>query len=129
MMSESDSRPEDLLAIARRAAISAAATLVGAIPSQRIARDPTAEDVVTELDLSAEASIRDTILSCRPDDGFIGEELGAISGQSGVEWIVDPVDGTINYIAGMPHWATSIAARVADRVEVAIVHAPELECT
>jgi myo-inositol-1(or 4)-monophosphatase len=129
MASGSRSRPEELLTIARDAAEQAGAILVAATPGQRAPHNPGGEDLVTDLDFAAEASIRESILSRRPDDGFVGEELGTIPSSSGVEWLVDPIDGTTNYVAGIPQWATSIAARIDDRVEAAVVHAPELERT
>lgn len=119
----------DLLAIAEEAAMSVAPILLDAPTSERTARQPDAAELVTELDLAAEASIRGTILSQRPADGFLGEELGGVPGQTDVEWIVDPVDGTVNYVAGLPQWAISVAARIAGRPVVAVVHAPELACT
>lgn len=78
----------------------------------------TPTDVVTESDTAAEALIRSRLLGSRPDDGFIGEEDGAVVGSSGVDWVVDPIDGTVNYLYGIPQYAVSIAAAV-DGVTVA----------
>src|ERR1700692_3610460 len=124
MVPGSRSRREELLTIARDAAEQAGATLVAATPGQRTPHNPGGADLVTDLDFAAEASIRESILSRRPDDGFVGEEIGTIPSSPGVEWVVDPIDGTANYVAGIPQWATSIAARVDSRVEAAVVHAP-----
>jgi myo-inositol-1(or 4)-monophosphatase len=66
-------------------------------------------DVVTEADRETEALIRSLLADARPDDGFFGEESGAEVGSSGLTWIVDPIDGTVNYLYGIPHYAVSIA--------------------
>lgn len=68
-------------------------------------------DVVTEIDRASEALIRRRILDARPDDAFIGEEDEDVAGTSGVEWVVDPIDGTVNFVYGYPAYAVSIAAR------------------
>lgn len=67
-------------------------------------------DIVTEADREVEALIRARLAAARPDDGFLGEETGAESGESGVTWVVDPIDGTVNYAYGIPTYAVSIAA-------------------
>ncbi|MDD7944587.1 inositol monophosphatase family protein [Microbacterium sp. NE2HP2] len=66
-------------------------------------------DIVTEADREVELLIRDRIAHARPDDGFLGEESGAERGASGLTWVVDPIDGTVNYAYGIPHYAVSIA--------------------
>lgn len=67
-------------------------------------------DIVTEADEASEALIRSRLLGARPDDGFVGEEGDDVLGGSGVRWIVDPIDGTVNYFLGLPNYAVSIAA-------------------
>jgi myo-inositol-1(or 4)-monophosphatase len=67
-------------------------------------------DIVTEADREVEALIRARLGKARPDDGFLGEESGAEPGTSGVTWVVDPIDGTVNYAYGIPVYAVSIAA-------------------
>ncbi|MFG6404058.1 MULTISPECIES: inositol monophosphatase family protein [unclassified Microbacterium] len=67
-------------------------------------------DIVTEADREVETLIRARLAAARPDDGFFGEESGAGSGTSGITWVVDPIDGTVNYAYGIPAWAISIAA-------------------
>ncbi|HYP73156.1 MAG TPA: inositol monophosphatase family protein, partial [Microbacterium sp.] len=67
-------------------------------------------DIVTEADREVELLIRGRLAAARPDDGFLGEESGAERGSSGVTWVVDPIDGTVNYAYGIPHYAVSIAA-------------------
>jgi len=66
-------------------------------------------DVVTEADRETENLIRSLLADARPSDGFLGEEGGAESGTSGLTWVVDPIDGTVNYLYGIPQWAVSIA--------------------
>ena len=71
-------------------------------------------DIVTEADREVENLIRDRLAEVRPGDGFLGEESGAEHGTTGVTWIVDPIDGTVNYAYGIPFYAVSIAAVVGD---------------
>jgi myo-inositol-1(or 4)-monophosphatase len=71
-------------------------------------------DVVTEADRETETLIRNLLADARPDDGFLGEEGGADVGTSGLTWVVDPIDGTVNYLYGIPHWAVSIAVVEGD---------------
>lgn len=73
-------------------------------------------DVVTEVDRRSEALVRSMILAARPDDGVLGEEEGDVPGTSGVRWIVDPVDGTVNLLYGIGEYAVSVAAEVDGQV-------------
>lgn len=88
-----------------------------------------ANDYVTKADHEAEAVIIDTIRRKYPDHAILAEESGSSEGASDndVEWIIDPLDGTTNYIHGIPHFAVSIAARVRGRVEHAVVYDPYKE--
>ena len=75
----------------------------------------SAVDVVTEADRAAEEAIVATLRRARPDDSILGEEGGlSVEGTSGVTWLVDPIDGTVNYLYDLPAYAVSIAAAVAD---------------
>ena len=69
----------------------------------------TVVDVVTEADREVERLITQRIAEARPDDGLLGEEGASIHGSSGLTWVVDPIDGTVNYLYGLPHYAVSIA--------------------
>ncbi|MGF2948891.1 inositol monophosphatase family protein [Microbacterium alcoholitolerans] len=69
----------------------------------------TLADIVTEADREVEQLIRDRLRKERPDDGFLGEETGAERGTSGLTWVVDPIDGTVNYAYGVPTYSVSIA--------------------
>ena len=68
-------------------------------------------DVVTEADRASEELIRSRIMAARPDDGFVGEEGSSETGTSGIRWVVDPIDGTVNFLYGIPAYAVSIAAQ------------------
>ncbi len=70
----------------------------------------SASDVVTAMDLAAEALLRRRIAQERPDDGILGEEHGVEAGTSGITWVLDPIDGTVNYLYGIPAYAVSVAA-------------------
>lgn len=84
----------------------------------------TPTDVVTESDRAAERLIRRRIAAVRPEDAFLGEEGGQAGGSGPVRWVVDPIDGTVNYLYGIPAYAVSIAAEVAGEVVVGVVHNP-----
>jgi myo-inositol-1(or 4)-monophosphatase len=70
-------------------------------------------DVVTAMDLASESLVRDRLAELRPDDGILGEEQGFVRGSSGITWVVDPIDGTVNYLYGLASWSVSVAAVVA----------------
>lgn len=74
----------------------------------------TAVDIVTHADREVEALIRGLLADARPDDGFFGEESDAEPGTSGLTWVVDPIDGTVNYLYGIPQYAVSIAVVEGD---------------
>jgi myo-inositol-1(or 4)-monophosphatase len=104
----------ELLATAVRAATGAGELLAerarrGA--ERRIASKSTPTDLVSEADLAAERAIRELLARERPDDGFVGEEGDRVEGTSGLRWIVDPLDGTVNFLFGIPQWCVSVAVR------------------
>jgi myo-inositol-1(or 4)-monophosphatase len=77
-----------------------------------VASKSTPTDLVSEADLASEQAIRELLAARRPADGFVGEEGGrARAGESGLSWIVDPLDGTVNFLFGIPQWCVSVAAR------------------
>lgn len=86
----------------------------------------TSTDMVSELDHAAEALIQQVLLGARPDDGFLGEETGARPGTSGTTWVVDPLDGTTDYLYAFPGWNVSIAAVGPDATLAAVVAIPQL---
>jgi myo-inositol-1(or 4)-monophosphatase len=79
---------------------------------------------VSEADHAAEKLIRDRLAAARPDDGVLGEEGGDRAGTSGVHWIVDPLDGTVNFLFGVPQWAVSVACEDAGGTLVGVVYDP-----
>lgn len=81
-------------------------------------------DVVTEMDRASEELIRGVLLGARPGDAILGEEGGEASGSTGVRWLVDPIDGTVNYLYGRPDWGVSIAAEVDGVVVAGVVEVP-----
>jgi histidinol-phosphatase len=82
---------------------------------------------VTEIDRDTETAIRDRLAAVRPGDAVLGEEYGAgAGGRSGWRWIVDPIDGTANYVRGVPIWATLIAAEYEGVLQLGMVSAPAL---
>lgn len=84
-------------------------------------------DLVSEKDFASEKTIVEGILSLFPDDGIVGEEGTNRIGVSGVNWIIDPLDGTINYIYGAPFWSVSIAVADEKGVFVGVVYSPMLD--
>ncbi len=87
-----------------------------------VATKSTDTDVVTSADRAAEQLITDRLRSVRPADRILGEESGSHAGESSVNWLVDPIDGTVNYVYGLGHYGVSIAAQI-DGVSVAgVVH-------
>lgn len=83
-------------------------------------------DVVTEMDRATEELLVSRILAQRPDDGILGEEGGERAGSSGIRWVLDPIDGTTNYLYGLPIWAVSVAAECDGVVVAGVVEAPAL---
>jgi myo-inositol-1(or 4)-monophosphatase len=122
---------EDLLDLATKVAVAAGRLLIGSGGRPEVvATKSSPTDVVTEADQAAESLIRDLIAEERPGDRILGEEGGEIAppggqgGRSAVRWIVDPLDGTVNYLYGLPDWAVSIAAEVDGTVVAGAVFVP-----
>jgi myo-inositol-1(or 4)-monophosphatase len=131
--SEPEHKPEHkpeldaLLGLAVEAARRAGALLLegrraGHVSVAATKSSPT--DVVTAMDQAAERVILETLLGARPDDGLLGEEGDDRPGRSGWRWIVDPLDGTVNYLYDLPGWSVSIAAEREGRTEVGVVLLP-----
>jgi len=117
---------EELLTIATTTAAAAAAVLVDGLDRARttVETKTTGTDMVTEMDKAAERLIVDSILAARPGDSILGEEGTDRPGTTGVRWIVDPIDGTTNYLYAHAGFAVSIAAEVDGIIEVGVVHDP-----
>jgi myo-inositol-1(or 4)-monophosphatase len=93
-------------------------------------RDKGILDVVTEADEAAEELIQKELLERFPDDGFIGEEGALVEGTSGLVWVVDPIDGTVNYSRGMSEYGVSIGLRGPDGdAELGVIRFPALDKT
>lgn len=118
--------PDDLRALAVRVATEAgelAAQGQEGITVLDTKSSPT--DVVTKMDRATEELIRSRLLAERPGDAFIGEEEGGDeAGAAPVRWIVDPIDGTVNYLYGSPDWGVAIAAEIDGQVVAAAVAQP-----
>jgi myo-inositol-1(or 4)-monophosphatase len=102
----------ELLELARDVALEAA-ELVAARRGGRVEIADTkssSTDIVTEADRAAEKLIYDRLTRARPGDGFLGEEGASADSSTGVTWVVDPIDGTVNFLYGIPQYAVSIAA-------------------
>jgi myo-inositol-1(or 4)-monophosphatase len=101
-----------------------------------VATKSSPTDVVTEMDQQAERMIREMIMAERPGDAILGEEQGQTGGTTAsaaglpagegrlVRWVVDPLDGTVNYLYGLPDWAVSVAAEMGGQIVAGVVCAP-----
>ena len=89
----------------------------------------TAIDIATQMDHASEKLIVDAILAARPSDAIIGEEGANRTGTSGLTWVIDPVDGTVNYFYGLPGWSISIAVKDELGTLVGVVHSPTTNST
>jgi myo-inositol-1(or 4)-monophosphatase len=120
--------PQSLLDLALDTAREAGELLVqgrrGEIRATATKSSPT--DVVTAMDTAAEELIRTRLLAARPGDGILGEEGSSVTGSSRVRWVVDPIDGTVNYLYDLDNWAVSIGVEVDGRTVAGVVHAPAL---
>ncbi|GAA0481388.1 inositol monophosphatase family protein [Streptomyces sp. NPDC046215] len=116
----------ELLAVALEAAELAGTLLRDGRPADLgVAATKTSSiDVVTEMDIAAEKLITGYLAERRPADGLLGEEGASSAGTSGVRWVIDPIDGTVNYLYGLPSWAVSIAAEIDGEAVVGVVAAP-----
>ena len=113
------------------AAISAARVAGGVLREgfgwQHSVRDKGEVDIVTEVDEQAELVIKEILLGAFPSYGMLAEEGGWLPGEEGARWIVDPLDGTINYAHGFPVFAVSIALERAGELVLGMVHDPMRE--
>jgi myo-inositol-1(or 4)-monophosphatase len=116
--------PQALLELAEDIAREAGDMLLAKRPtmSEVVETKSSPTDVVTALDTASERLIRARVLEARPGDSVLGEEGGEAAGDSGVRWIVDPVDGTVNFLYGLPEWAVSIAVEVGGEIVAGVVN-------
>jgi myo-inositol-1(or 4)-monophosphatase len=118
--------PHALLDLAVRAAQAAGALLVDRFdrPASGVELKSSQTDPVSDADRDAEALIAGLLRGERPGDSVLGEEGAGTTGASGLGWVVDPLDGTVNFLYGIPQWAVSIACHDADGTLAAVVHDP-----
>ena len=116
----------ELLALAHDVASQAAELLMQRPSHFDLTEKSTAIDFATQMDEKAEALIVESILRARPDDGIVAEEGAARESKSGITWVIDPLDGTVNYFYGLPGWNVSIAARDDNGSLVGVVAAPTI---
>ena len=122
------SEAEELLSLAVEAARMAGGLLsarAGRGAERDVRAKSTPTDLVSEADISSEHAIRELLARRRPRDGFVGEEQGGgEAGDSGLQWVVDPLDGTVNYLFGIPQWCVSVAVREGERTLAGAVYDP-----
>lgn len=128
-MSENERLFKELEALAIEIGAAASALLMDRPPAFSIETKTTAIDIATQMDVASEKLIVQSILAARPGDGIIGEEGSERPSESGITWVIDPLDGTVNYFYGMPGWNVSIAAKDSQGVAVGVVTAPTINST
>ena len=103
-----------------------AGTLAGRMRSEGLTAEnkTSISDVVTAADHAAERLVVDALAAERPDDGVLGEEGASRAGTSGRTWVIDPVDGTYNFVAGLDWWCSAIALVDGDDLVLGAVHHP-----
>lgn len=119
-----DPSPSELVALASGIAREAGALLAERQPQARTAVDTKSSvtDMVTEVDRETERLIVARILAARPKDGLLGEEGASRDGTSGVRWVIDPLDGTTNYIYGYLAYSVSIGVELRGEVIAGVVY-------
>jgi myo-inositol-1(or 4)-monophosphatase len=115
-----------VIELAEQAAREAGAQLREAFESRDLLIETKSSptDLVSEADVAAERLIRERLLGARPDDGMLGEEGSDSHGTSGLRWIVDPLDGTTNFLFGLPQWGVSIAVEDEHGMLAGVVYDP-----
>jgi myo-inositol-1(or 4)-monophosphatase len=116
----------ELLALAEGIAQKVGEFLSDRPDSFDINQKSSARDFATHMDHASEKMIVSAILAARPNDGIIGEEGAHRDSASGITWVIDPIDGTVNYFYNLPGWNISIAAKDEEGVLIGIVYAPTL---
>ncbi|SEI88920.1 inositol monophosphatase family protein [Demequina mangrovi] len=103
--------PAALLDVASALATEVGRLIVDGRATARVASTKSSDvDIVTQMDLAAETLLRQRLAELRPEDGILGEEGDDVIGTSGITWVLDPIDGTVNYLYGIPHYSVSVAA-------------------
>ena len=125
-MSEKSIDLNELLRLAIEVSHEAANLLLQRPSNFDINQKSSAVDFATQMDHASEKLIVERLLAARPDDGIIGEEGASRPSTSGITWVIDPLDGTVNYFYDLPGWNVSIAAKDKDGVVVGVVNAPTI---
>ena len=89
-----------------------------------VVEEKGAQDWVSEADKNVETYIRERITAAWPDDGIYGEEHDDKIGTSGFDWVIDPIDGTTNFVNGIPTWTIVLAGVAGSRTEIGVIHDP-----
>ena len=113
---------EELRSLAVELATEAGEILLRMGTGGRTSSKSSPTDPVTDADRAAEQHIFDKLMRLRPEDSIVAEEGSGHRGTSGIEWVIDPLDGTVNYVYGFPHWCVSIGVEGAQRLGV--IHDP-----
>ena len=116
----------ELLKLAESVAKAAGAHLMNRPATFTFTEKSSAVDFATQMDQQAEQIIVSQILKVRPDDGIIAEEGASKESKSGITWVIDPLDGTVNYLYGLPGWNVSVAVKDKDGVIAGVVFAPSI---
>jgi len=114
----------ELLNLAESIALKAGSLLVNRPSKFDLDEKSGVFDFATQMDHESEKLIVGAILAARPDDGLIGEEGANRESKSGVTWVIDPIDGTVNYLYDIPGWCISIAAKDRDGGLAGVVYSP-----
>ena len=116
----------ELLEIARGAARRAGELLLERFeePARGVASKSTSTDLVSDADRDAESLLVDIITTARPEDGLLGEEGAGEESRTGLRWVIDPLDGTVNFLFRIPIWSVSVAVQDAEGSVVGVVHDP-----
>lgn len=108
-------QPQELMDVALRLAREAGELIRAGRASAEVASTKSSDvDIVTQMDLASERLLRERLAQWRPDDAILGEEGDDTPGTSGITWVLDPIDGTVNYLYGIPHYSVSVAAVTGD---------------
>jgi myo-inositol-1(or 4)-monophosphatase len=112
--------------LAERAARAAGEVLMSYYerPPEGVSSKSSSTDLVSDADREAERTIRELLEAERPDDGLVAEEGSRAEATSGRRWVVDPLDGTINFLYGFPAWGVSVALEDEQGLAVGVVHSP-----
>lgn len=117
----------EYLETAKKAAREAGALLRDNFESELVVNEFAKHDIKLDLDVRSQDLITERILSAFPDHAIYGEEGLAGNQQSEWQWIVDPIDGTVNYYFGIPHFCVSIALRRAGEMQVGVIYDPMMD--